>query len=186
MALAPLDRPGPWTLDDLLDLPGDGRRFEVVDGSLVVSPPQSVVNEDVARRLFRLLDRCVPEGLEAVIESAVRLGTDGRVPDVGVVRAGVPVRRRQVGRPPEQWVLVVEVVSRSSRKTDRLFKPVEYARAGIPAYWRLELEPEPLLVVSRLAGDRYDVVQELTGRGVVEVPFRVALDLPALLPPLAD
>jgi len=46
--------------------------------------------------------------------------------------------------------------------------------------------------VHRLLGERYEVVQELTGRGVVEVavgggePFRVGLDLPALLPRLTD
>jgi Uma2 family endonuclease len=89
-------------------------------------------------------------------------------------------------RAPAHWLLAVEVVSPTSRKTDRFFKPIEYAQAGIPAYWRLELEPAPLLVVHRLAGERYDVVQELTGEGLVEVPFRVRLDLPALLPPLAD
>jgi Uma2 family endonuclease len=184
--LAPFDRRDAWTLDDLADLPHDGLRYEVVDGALVVTPPPTVVHEDVARRLFLALVRQAPDGLEAVTESALRLGTDGRVPDVGVIRAGAPVRRRQVGRPADQWVLAVEVVSHSSRKTDRFFKPIEYAQAGIPAYWRVETEPEPLLVVHQLVGDRYDVVQELTGRGVAEVPFRVELDLPSLLPPIED
>ena len=77
-------------------------------------------------------------------------------------------------------------MSPTSRKTDRFFKPVEYAQAGISTYRRLELEPEPLLVVHRLAGDRYDVVQELTGRGVADVSFRVELDRPDLLPPFTD
>lgn len=98
----------------------------------------------------------------------------------------MPVRRRQLGRSPDQWLLAVEVVSPNGRKTDRFFKPAEYADAGIPAYWRLEIEPEPLLVVYQLNGTTYDVVQELSGRGVVDVPLRIELDLPALLPPLLD
>jgi len=175
-----------WTIDRLEELPDDGRRYEVVDGTLVVSPPPTVVHESVVHGLFRVLDRSAPVGYEAVLESALRLGTDCRVPDVGLIRADVPVGRNQVGRPAGQWLLAVEVVSRNSRKTDRFFKPVEYADAGIAAYWRVELEPEPLLVVHRLVGDRYEIVQELTGRGVVDVPLRVELDLPALLPLLAD
>ena len=34
--------------------------------------------------------------------------------------------------------LVVEVVSPDSRTADRVNKPVKYAAAGIPEYWRVE------------------------------------------------
>ena len=29
-----------WTTDDLLDMPDDGQRYEVIDGELFVSPPR--------------------------------------------------------------------------------------------------------------------------------------------------
>lgn len=87
-----------------------------------------------------------------------------------------------MGDDPADILLLGEVVSPSSRKTDRLFKPAEYAEAGIKPYWRLELDPEPLLVVHALVGTTYQVVQQLTGTGRVTVPFEVDLDLPALLP----
>ena len=175
----------PWTIDDLPERPDDGRRYEIVDGQLVVSPPASDMHDELGSELRDVLRAAAPPGWRVRTTPALLMGTDFRVPDIGVFR-DVPVGRRQRGRPADQWMLAVEIVSPTSRKTDRFFKPVEYAQAGIPAYWRVELEPEPLLVVHRLAGDRYEVVQELTGRGVVEVPFRVELDLPALLPPLAD
>lgn len=41
MDAASLDRAGPWAFADLVELPDDGRRYEVVDGLLVVSPPPS-------------------------------------------------------------------------------------------------------------------------------------------------
>ena len=63
---------------------------------------------------------------------------------------GHPLPRGQVGRPAEHYALVVEVVSPSSRKTDRFFKPIEYAAAGVPAYWRVETEPELVIVVPSL------------------------------------
>jgi Uma2 family endonuclease len=39
---------------------------------------------------------------------------------------------------PASVLLVVEVVSRGSAKLDRVIKPIEYANAGIPRYWRVE------------------------------------------------
>ena len=36
-----LTKLGLWTLADLDGLPDDGRRYEIIDGSLLVSPPPS-------------------------------------------------------------------------------------------------------------------------------------------------
>ena len=119
------------------------------------------------------------------------MGTNGRRADFGVVRAAAAVRRRQMGLGPEHIAMLGEVVSPGSTAHDRVVKPAEYARAGIAAYWRLELDPEPLLVVHRLVDGAYVAVQQLTGRGTVplalgDVQVMVELDLPALLPPLLD
>jgi hypothetical protein len=35
----PLSHIGPWTAADLAGLPDDGQRYEIIDGSLLVSPP---------------------------------------------------------------------------------------------------------------------------------------------------
>lgn len=186
MSTSPLDRAGAWTFDDLVALPDDGRRYEVVDGLLLVSPMETVFNEQVSIRLFRQLDRQAPPGWEGVHEGGIRLGTDGRVPDAGLVRADVPLRRREVGRPAEHYALVVEIVSPSSQKNDRFFKPIEYADAGVPAYWRVETEPELVVVVHRLVEGRYEQVQEVRGVAEVQVPFPMVIDVPALAPPVLD
>lgn len=186
MSVSPLDRAGPWTLEDLLDLPRDGRRYEVVDGVLLVSPRETLFNGRVATRLFRQLDRQVPPGFEAVLDTYLRLGTDGRIPDVGIVVADVPVPRRQIGHAPEHYVLAVEVVSPWSRKNDRFFKPMEYAAAGVAAYWRVETEPAVVLHVHRLVDGRYEWVQEVGGIGQVQVPFPMTIDVPALVPPVLE
>lgn len=186
---APMLRSVGWRFDDLADadLPHEADRYEVVDGCLVQRPPDMTVAHDFLRfNLALWLDPRLPTGWRAQCELAVRLGTDGRRADFGVVRDGVATRRRQVGYDPDDIALLGEVVSPSSRKTDRLFKPAEYAEAGVSAYWRVEFEPEPLIVVHSLVGARYEVVQQLVGRGRVEVPFPVDIDLATLLPPLLD
>ena len=138
-----LEHVGAWTFEELADLPDDGQRYEVVDGNLLVTPPPSHVHQGVSAAIFSLLKGgCTPQW-RVYYEFALPLGTDGRIPDLVVVRADAPISRSTpypVG--PEFFGLVVEVVSSRTRKTDRFTKPGEYAEAGIPLFWRVELEPE--------------------------------------------
>lgn len=43
-----LEHPGAWRFDQLDGLPDDGRRYEVVDGLLVVSPPTTATGSRVS------------------------------------------------------------------------------------------------------------------------------------------
>ena len=182
MSVTLRDRAGPWTLEAVAELTDDGQGYEIVDGLLLVSPPELLFNTRLAHRLAQQLRRQAPAPLEVLHELYVRLGTDARRPDVAVIKGDAPVTRSQLGVEARHVVLIVEVVSPSSRKTDRFFKPVEYAAAGVPAYWRVETEPEVVVHVHRLVGDRYEQVREVRGAERVEVPF-VVLDGPALVPP---
>ncbi|MFJ6214565.1 hypothetical protein ACIQGZ_14705 [Streptomyces sp. NPDC092296] len=58
----------------------------------------------------------------------------------------------------------------------------------MPAYWRLELEPEPHVVVHELSGNAYREAGVLKGRQAVEVggAFAMELDLSALLADFED
>ncbi len=175
MAATIHDLAGPWRFDDLAALPDDGRRYEVVDGSLVVSPPPSQWHQALGSALLVQLARQCPADWRVVYEWAVPMGTDGRVPDLAVVAADAPLggaSPHPVG--PEHVGLVVEIVSPSSRKTDRFAKPGEYAEAGIPLFWRLETEPDLVLLSHRLDGQSYTQVGALSAAGEVAVPWGVA------------
>lgn len=177
------EHPGPWRFDELAGLPDDGRRYEVVDGALVVSPPPGQLHQLVGAELFRQLAVQCPPQWRVVYEWPLPMGTDGRVPDLAVVRSDLPVRGS--GRPypigPEHVGLVVEVVSPSSRKTDRFAKPGEYAEAGIPLFWRVETEPEVVLHVQRRHEDSYVQTSSLAGAGRADVPWgSVEVDLRAI------
>jgi hypothetical protein len=50
---------------------------------------------------------------------------------------------------------VVEVVSLSTVSIDRAVKPVLYAEAGIPVYWRVQLHGTPRIVACSLSRGRY-------------------------------
>ena len=64
---------GPWTTADLAGLPDDGQRYEIIDGSLLVSPPPSPLHQLVAGRLAVFLRDAAPKGLDVVEAVGVRL-----------------------------------------------------------------------------------------------------------------
>jgi Uma2 family endonuclease len=181
VSAAPLDRLGPWTIDDLAEVDDELHRYEVVDGSLVVSPPPTPRHQRIARRLFRQLLEQESAEWEAVYEEYVRLGTDGRQPDLALLRRDAPEPRTTYGRPPEVFGLVVEVVSPTSRRRDRLHKMTEYADAGIPHYWLVETDPDVEVIAFELVEGAYRESGRLVGRaGHLPGPMRLHIDVEAL------
>jgi Uma2 family endonuclease len=67
-------------------------------------------------------------------------------------------------------LLVVEVVSPGSQTVDRYEKPGEYARNGIPAFWRIELDPSIAVHVYRLVDGVYRDEGVYTRGGLIKDP----------------
>ena len=98
----------PFTVADLDRMPSDGHRYELVDGTLVVSPRPTTVHQLVAMRLATALDRACPEGLCILAEPAVQLDRVTELdPDLVVVHLE-DVGGAKFTAPP---LLVVEVRS---------------------------------------------------------------------------
>jgi Uma2 family endonuclease len=135
----PADRP--LTVADLDDTPDDGRRYELDDGVLVVSPAPMVIHQIVLSRLEVLLDGACPPEFMVVGGPGIEMSeTQYRIPDLVVVRAGsVAITDRNLTRPPE---LAVEIASPSTAHYDRSRKMVVYAEFGIPAYWIVDPDPD--------------------------------------------
>jgi Uma2 family endonuclease len=172
-------RPDGWTVDDLDALPDDARYvYELVDGALLVSPPPPNRHNVVANRLDRLLAAVLPAGWESVAPGALELDVrNWRAPDLVVVdRAGLT--RRYAA--PTDTLLAVEVMSPSSISTDRLVKPEQYARAGIPHFWRIELQPA-VLVTHVLDGRVYRETARFTDDIALDDPVRIRFRLDDLL-----
>ncbi len=185
MVAAPVPHAGPWTVADLHELPVDGLRYELVEGTLLVSPPPTAPHQLAARRLTTLLAAAIPPSLE-VVEAVGVLVPGGTllIPDVVVADAEL-FSRPTSEFPPERIALVVEIVSPSSRRADRQWKPEMYAEAGIPAYWRVELHgpDSPLVVAYALGATGYAEVGSASGTERLHVtePFAVEVQPTALV-----
>lgn len=170
----------PWTEAEFLALPVD-RRFELLDGALLVSASARLSHQRLSSRLWAALDAAIPFGLEVLEAINVRVGP-GKIliPDIAVVT--VPGLDLTVCEAADV-VLVVEITSPGNAAVDRAVKPQLYAQAGVPHYLRIELDDTgPRALAYRLDGQHYtettrvDLGQPLT----LTEPITVTLDLAAL------
>jgi Uma2 family endonuclease len=170
----------PWSIEDLAGLPDDGMRYELVDGSLLVSPHAGVPHGRIVQRLRRKLEETVPERLEIGQDLAVRARTPRSyfVPDLWIVRAEALERDSQTFE-PDDLVLVVEVLSEGNRGVDLVLKRHFYADGGIPEYWIVDPPARTITVLRLEEGQTQytDVAVVKAGETYrADVPFPLALD----------
>ncbi|MER5624547.1 Uma2 family endonuclease [Streptosporangium sp. NPDC002544] len=138
-------RPGPtggWTADMLDHLPPNSpRHVELIDGALIVRPPQTAFHMFMIALFERTL--ISPGDLMVVREMTVTLGLRQRPePDIMLVASSALTSLRTTSFKPEDVHLVVEVVSPESLERDRTTKPIKYSDAGIRYLWRVEQEDD--------------------------------------------
>ncbi|MGH3985613.1 MAG: Uma2 family endonuclease [Pseudonocardiaceae bacterium] len=184
----PLRRSGSlMTLDEWAALPEDNTyRYELQEGVLLVSPRPGRRHQLAAQRLSQQLDEQLPADWESVLDLEVVVRAEHppivRVPDVVVTRVGGPEDRLVAA----DVLLAVEIVSPGSRNVDFHLKPFEYADAAIPHYWLVDLDPPaPSITVFHLGapGDGYVESPATAGQLDTTVPFKLCIDIPALLAP---
>jgi Uma2 family endonuclease len=173
-----------YTAAEIRRFPDDRVRYEVIRGDLFVTPApgtshQRAIVELVVRLHSYLTTHRLGEALAAPFE--VQFAADSAVqPDViALLDRDKPrlTRKRLYGSPPP--ALVIEIVSHSSRRTDRLQKRQLYQDAGVPEYWIVDVDQRQ---VERwqLGNNRAEIV---TGRLVWQPDpalHPLEIDLPAL------
>ncbi|MGH3885251.1 MAG: Uma2 family endonuclease [Pseudonocardiaceae bacterium] len=163
----------PFTVHDLEGMPDDGRRYELIDGELLVSPAPGLLHQTAGLRLYRVLDDACPDDLYVLAAPfAGQTDVSNEVqPDVLVARFDELTDKNLPAAP----VLAVEVLSPSGRLIDLNLKRAAYERMGTPSYWVLDPDVPDLLVLELDADGRYQEVARVAGDEVFEAhrPFRV-------------
>jgi Uma2 family endonuclease len=158
--------PNPFTYDDYIALPEDGKRYEIIEGDLSMTPAPSPRHQEVQLRLGSLLLTYLDKHpLGRVFVSPIDLVlsmVDVVQPDllfVGKTRSNIIAEKNIVGIPN----LVVEILSPSSTTRDQKEKLNLYQRYGLPEYWIVDPDSQTVEVYLSVANRLEEVETLKTG-----------------------
>lgn len=170
----------PWgaalTYDDLQNIPEDGHRYELLDGTLLVTPSPNHSHQRCVLSLAVLLRGAAPPDQEVIIAPFDWLigPRTSFEPDVLVARRA-DIGERNLPHPP---LLAVEVLSPCTRRIDLVLKRDAYAAAGVPSYWIVDPDV-PSVTALRLEDGAY--VDDASAAG--EEPFTASSPFPVTVVP---
>lgn len=157
---------GEWTTDALETLPDNGLRYEILDGTLLVTPAPTPRHQTAVLELAVLLRSACPPDLQVFV-APLDWQPDGRTslqPDLLVVRRD-RIGEKKIMLPPK---IVVEVLSPGTARIDRLLKISRYAEGGIDQYWIVDPRV-PAVQVFTLVDGAYVLLTEGAGETAVSV-----------------
>ncbi|MGJ3251569.1 MAG: Uma2 family endonuclease [Elainellaceae cyanobacterium] len=161
---------------------GSDRRYELVNGELLPMSLGTGRHGAIIKRLERIFDDEIERLQQPWIALAGTVGLQSprgeawdtvRIPDVTVLtlEQWEALQEREavirLNEPPP--LLVVEVVSESTKSTDYRAKRAEYSVLDIPEYWIADPLKEMVTVCTLLEG-WYEAAEYL-GDGVIESPI---------------
>ena len=152
---------GDWTYDDYLRLPDNGRRYEIIEGVLYVTNAPGFDHQYAVQKLAFALETWVRSQQGGVVLTApfeVHLGPRSRPVQPDVLYLAPEHRPRRGARffdgTPN---LVVEVLSPSTLRTDRVAKFLAYERAGVREYWIVDPTNRSVEIFVRNDAGQYDL-----------------------------
>jgi len=127
------------TYEQYVQMPDDGRRYEILEGVLqMMTPSPTTRHQRVSGNLYFILrDHLVKNDLGEVFDAPLDLvlsSTCVLQPDliyVSHARKEIVTEKNIAGAPD----LVVEIISPATASVDRVTKAQIYARYGVPYYW---------------------------------------------------
>lgn len=137
------------TYDDYLRLPNDGKRYEILEGEIFVSPSPVTKHQIISANLLSVLHQYVHRHKLGQVLAApmdvVLSRTNVVQPDLLFVsndRKKIITEKNIQGAPD----LLVEILSETSAEQDRTAKKQIYARHGVKEYWLIDPDTETLEV----------------------------------------
>ena len=142
-----------WTYSDLVALPDDRLRHELIDGDHFVTPSPNTGHQTILKRLFVILNTWVERHRAGEVLFApfdVKLSAyTVLVPDLiyfTAVRFARIVNEKHATAAPD---LVVEILSPGTRRRDTGRKRAVYDREGVQEYWLVDPDSRSVTVLSR-------------------------------------
>lgn len=148
----------PVTYELYANMIDDGNRYEIANGVLELMSPSPTVTHQMlcSKMMFSLEASCGNEFIILLSPIDVILSdTEVRQPDIVMIhrsRMSI-ISNRGINGSPD---LVVEIMSKHSRRRDKVQKRIAYAKYGVPEYWVIDLTNFTLEQYV-LDGERYEL-----------------------------
>jgi len=172
------------TYEDLRAMPDDGRRYELINGEVFMTPaPRPRHQRTIGRLYLSLADFVEERGLGEVLLAPTDVVFGERTavqPDLLFIRKdrlSIVTELNVQGAPD----LVIEVLSPGNAAFDRETKLQVYARAGVRELWYLDPEVRTAEILELGSDGRYVLAAKLSGNSRV-----TSKALPGLSLPLGD
>ncbi|MBI2866122.1 MAG: Uma2 family endonuclease [Chloroflexi bacterium] len=176
----------PWikfTYEDYRNLPeSETKRYELLEGELVMVPSPTTYHQRILGRLHVLLAGFVNKnslGEVFVAPFDIVLSADTVLqPDILFVsngRASIITPENIRGAPD----LVIEVLSPATAERDRIYKRSLYARYGVKEYWIVDpsMKTIEVMELERTGPARFEIYREIEKQGL-ESPLLKGLTIP--------
>ncbi len=176
-----------FTYDDFLLFPEDGKRHELIDGEHYVTPSPNTRHQELVGRLHlaiggflrahRTLGRVFLAPFDVVLSYH-----DVVEPDLLFIagdQIDILTDKNVQGAP----ALVIEIMSRGTRKRDEQIKRRLFDRTGVREYWLVDPELDLVKIYRRTTPGSFERAAELTAED--EATLTTPL-LPGLALPLAE
>ncbi len=169
------------TIEELLALPEDGFRHELLEGEHVVTPAPALPHQMVLQKLHLVLGNALADRDDLIVflsPADVVLGPESLLqPDLFIIK-------KEPGRHLTSWteigipILAVEILSPSTAARDRGKKRRIYQKAGIAEYWIVDSDAR--IVERWMPNDERPEIVERAFEWVGPAGQRLALDFPGL------
>lgn len=161
-----------YTVEEYFELERNSEvKHEFVEGQLIEMPGEKKVANKLSLRLSVVLLGLLNDNVYDVFIQDVRLSTVRgkryRYPDVMVV----PVIDDEDEYNVHQAVLIAEVLSPSTEKTDRNDKLKEYSKIPSVQYYLMVSQEEPIIELYRRNGDIFEYTFFTEKTDVINFPF---------------
>ena len=175
------------TITELLALPEDGLRHELLDGVHAVTPAPSLLHQLMVTELIgRFIAGLQGQDRLCVFSSPADIVLGVRT----LVQPDVFIVQREPGKPLRRWedvgvpVLAVEILSPATATRDRGAKRRIYQRAGVAEYWIVDLDAR-LIERWRPGDTRPEIQDERIAWQAGDLP-ELTIDLTALFARVLD
>jgi Uma2 family endonuclease len=170
-----------FTYDDYLTLPNDGKRYEIINGDLYMSPAPLPEHQLISIRLEEIFLSYVRKEkwgkiFHAPIDVVFSM-TEIVQPDIVLVskqREEIIAKKNLISAPD----LIVEILSETTEKTDRTKKKEMYEKYGVREYWIVDPSDQSIEIFV-LEQSRYATAQKFVNDDIVDSTILPGIAFPA-------